>query len=264
MSGLHASRTGTLLGVWAHPDDEAFLSAGLMARALAAGDHVVVATATRGELGTPDPERWPPGRLARLREQELSRSLAVLGVTDHRWLGHHDGTLPDVDRATAVAQLVELIEEVRPDTVVTFGPEGLTGHGDHRTVSSWTTSAWWETGRASRLWYATVTPSFHRTWGDLNERVRLWFEGSRPPETPEAELAAQVVLDDDLAERKYQALRAHTSQMDGLVALVGEDRFRRWWAEESFVAAPDRTPHGSPPAEPWAMPVAAEASRAGR
>ena len=46
---------GTILGIWAHPDDEAYLSGGLMALASAAGSRVVCVTATRGELGTPDP-----------------------------------------------------------------------------------------------------------------------------------------------------------------------------------------------------------------
>lgn len=62
---------GTLLGVWAHPDDEAYLSAGLMALARRDGQRVVVVTATFGEHGTDDPHRWPPTRLARHRRQEL-------------------------------------------------------------------------------------------------------------------------------------------------------------------------------------------------
>ncbi|MGF7473541.1 hypothetical protein WFJ45_22400, partial [Salmonella enterica subsp. enterica serovar Minnesota] len=67
----------------------------------------------------------------------------------------------------------------------------------------------------SRLWYATLTPSFHRTWGPLNEEIGLWFEGAQPPVTPEEALAAQVVCDEVLAELKDRALRAHASQIDG-------------------------------------------------
>lgn len=236
----HAPRTGTLLGVWAHPDDETFLSAGLMARAVDAGERVVVATATRGERGTPDPVQWPPERLAALREQELSRSLQVLGVHEHHWLGHRDGALPDVRREDAVAQVAALVEAVRPDTVVTFGPDGMTGHDDHRTVSAWVTAAWHATGRRSRLWFATLTPDFHRRWGALNDEVGLWFTGSAPPVTPEPELAACLLCDDGLSRRKYDALRAHASQVDGLVARVGEETFRQWWVEEAFVAAGER------------------------
>ena len=60
LSALSAPSTGTLLGVWAHPDDEAYLSSALMAAARDAGHRVVVVTATRGEQGTDDPGTWPP------------------------------------------------------------------------------------------------------------------------------------------------------------------------------------------------------------
>ena len=73
---------GTLLGVWAHPDDEAYLCAGLMAAARDAGHRVVSVTATLGEHGTGDPERWPPERLAPLRAAELAAALDVLGVDE--------------------------------------------------------------------------------------------------------------------------------------------------------------------------------------
>lgn len=239
--------TGTVLGVWAHPDDEAFLSAALMAQAVDTGERVVVASATLGERGTPDPALWPPERLAAVRRSELARSLEVLGVKDHRWLGHCDGGLRRVPEPVGVAQIVELVDEVEPDTIVTFGPEGMTGHDDHRTISAWVTAAWRMTGRRSRLWHATLTPSFHVIWGGLNGEVGLWLPGSRPPATPVVDLAHRIAADDQLSRRKYAALRAHASQTDGLVARVGAERFRRWWAVESFVdAAPARNPsrHG--------------------
>src|SRR5690606_17765001 len=113
-----AAPWGTILGVWAHPDDEAYLSAGLMALAVEAGNRVVCVTATRGERGTDDPGRWPPERLARRRSEELAASLAALGVAEHRWLDHADGSCAAVSPAAAAAQVADLIDEVRPDTVV--------------------------------------------------------------------------------------------------------------------------------------------------
>jgi LmbE family N-acetylglucosaminyl deacetylase len=252
----HAERTapGTLLGIWAHPDDEAFLSAGLMALAAGAGERVVVASATLGERGTSDPDRWPPERLAPVRRAELRRSLEVLGVKEHRSLGHHDGDLTGVPGDTAIAQVAELVDEVAPDTIVTFGPEGMTGHDDHRAVSRWVTAAWRLTGRAARLWYATATPSFHATWGRLNREVGVYLPGSRPPSTPVDELACEVVFDEELTERKYAALRAHASQTDGLAARVGEATFRRWWAVEWFVDAQRVHGHRLPVPAEQALP----------
>ena len=83
---------GTVLGVWAHPDDEAYLSSGLMAQAAASGSRVVCVTATRGEGGSLDPERWPPESLGDIRAAELQRCLSLLGVEEHIFL-----ELPDVD-----------------------------------------------------------------------------------------------------------------------------------------------------------------------
>jgi LmbE family N-acetylglucosaminyl deacetylase len=227
---------GTLLGIWAHPDDEAYLSAGLMAEARRVGHRVVVVTATRGEQGTDDPHTWPAGRLARHRELELAESLRAIGVEEHTWLGYADGSLATSDRSLAVASLQRVIADVVPDTIVTFGPDGMTGHDDHRTISSWVTAAWRRGGSTAALWYATLTPEFHAAWGWLNERVGLWFDGSEPPVTPQQDLAEHLVCSGSLLELKHQALRAHASQTRSLERLVGQETYRSWWSTESFVA----------------------------
>jgi len=208
-----------------------------MAMARAAGERVVVATATKGEHGTEDPISYPPEQLAVIREQETANSLAALDVAEHHWLGHPDGALDQVPVGPAVRQVRRLIEEVQPDTVVTFGPEGMTGHTDHQAVSYWTTSAWLELGRPCRLWYATVTPEFHDMWGDVNAEVGFWFEGANPPSDPSSELAFDVQCDRQLLDRKFAALRAHESQTAVLIRQLGSDRYRRWWSTESFADA---------------------------
>ena len=227
---------GTILGVWAHPDDEAYLSAGLMALARRNGSRVAVATATLGERGTDDPDTWPPERLAPRRRIEMAQSLAELGVDDHRWLGFEDGRCDSVDHSEGAEAVASVIRSVKPDTILTFGPDGMTGHPDHRAVSSWTTAAWEQTGRTARLWFATLTPAFHEQWGPLNDEVGLW-SGGQPPVTEPAALATEVHLGGEILERKLAALRAHTSQTTGLIEAVGPDRFRSWWATESFRAA---------------------------
>jgi LmbE family N-acetylglucosaminyl deacetylase len=228
---------GTLLGVWAHPDDEAYASAGLMSLARANGNRVVVATATRGEQGTPDPDIWPPHRLAAIREREMRASLAALDVREHRFLGYTDGTLSDVPSKRAVEQIVDLIYEIRPDTIVTFGPDGLTGHDDHRSVSRWVRTAWHRTGRRARLWYATFTPEFHDHWHDVNRDVGLWMPGAQPPSHESSDLAFALRCDETMLDQKMVALRAHASQTLPIVERMGIHRYRRWWSTEAFVAA---------------------------
>ena len=224
-----------MLGVWAHPDDEAYLSSGLMSVVREGGGRVVVVTATRGERGTDDPEKFPPERLAPLRERELIASLAQVGVHEHRWLTYRDGDLARMPLAQGASDLVPVMEDVRPDVIVTFGPDGMTGHPDHRAVSAWTTEAWRQTGKPAELWYATLTSEFHRNWGELNDRVGLWM--ATPPVTPDAELSAQVRMSGRLLARKHRALRAHASQTRVLEDLVGSEIYREWWSAESFVAA---------------------------
>jgi LmbE family N-acetylglucosaminyl deacetylase len=231
---------GTLLGVWAHPDDEAYLSSGLMACARAAGHRVVVVTATYGELGG-DPDRWPPERLRSERATELAASLAAVGVEEHHVLGYPDGGCADVPADDAVARLRAVLREVAPHTIVTFGPDGMTGHADHRTVSAWTTRAWREAGGPARLWYATKTPGFHREWGGFNDQIGLFDRDGPPPQAGPDELALALRCDGPLLDTKIAALAAHHSQTAALVTLMGPARYREWVAEEAFAAAAEKS-----------------------
>jgi LmbE family N-acetylglucosaminyl deacetylase len=228
----------TLLGVWAHPDDEAYTSAGLMAEFRRRGDRVVVVTATLGERGTTDPEAWPPHRLAPLRHAELRNSLAVLDVDELHVLGYADGTCAASDGTDVVARW---ISDLAPDLIVTFGPDGMTGHPDHRAVSSWTTAAWTASASGADLWYATLTPEFHRKWDATNQRVGLWADQPAPPCTDPADLARTTTLADDILDLKLEALHAHASQTRELVELVGAETYREWWRTESFRRADPTT-----------------------
>ena len=228
---------GTILGVWAHPDDEAYLSGGLMALARDAGSRVVCVTATRGELGTPDPDAWPPRRLAAERTGELARCLEILGVTEHHWLGYRDGECPEVNPSEAVARLSELIEEVRPDTVLTFGPDGITGHPDHQTISAWTTKAFDRAAPpGARLLYAALPELRMRRWKRLGDELGIYLPGY-PVVTPADRLALDLELDPHTAERKVRALAAQTTQTAALIAELGVDRYTAWVGAESFATA---------------------------
>src|SRR5262249_25488644 len=135
------------------------------------------------------------------------------------------------------AELAVIIDEVRPDVIVTFGPDGMTGHPDHRAISAWTDIAWRLAGSRGALWYATLTPEFHREWGELNMRVGLWMDDVAGPSTDRADRWAEIRMSGRLLARKNRALRAHASQTRSLEALVGRARYKNWWSAESFVAA---------------------------
>ena len=224
----------TLLGVWAHPDDEAYLSAGLMAEYRRRGDRVVVVTATLGEHGTSDPDGWPPERMAVLREHELRSSLAAVGVDELHLLGFTDGECTWND---GTVQIADLMAEIAPDVIVSFGPDGMTNHPDHRAVSAWTTDAWRAARPEAELWYATLGTDFHAKWGALSDHVGLFAEQPSPPCTADRDLVARVTLDSETLDRKMAALEAHASQTTGLIQAVGIGTYREWWRTEYFVAA---------------------------
>ncbi|HEY2203687.1 MAG TPA: PIG-L family deacetylase [Pseudonocardia sp.] len=232
-----AGRLGTVLGVWAHPDDEAFLSGGLMAAARDAGSRVVCVTATLGERGTPDPARWPPHRLAAVRGHEVRASLAALDVAEHHLLGIADGGCASAPFDAMVRHLGRVIDAVAPDTIVTFGPDGLTGHEDHQAVSAWATAARRITAPATRLIYATTTSAFVDLWEPARDAFDVFLADGLPLRTPPSELAVQLCLDPALLDRKVVSLRAQASQISGLIEAVGEERLRAWWATETFISA---------------------------
>ena len=225
---------GTILGVWAHPDDETYLTAGLMARAVRNDSRVVCVTATRGEGGSMDEERWPKATMGEVREQELMRCFAILGVTEHVWLD-----LPDIDMDTPLPEegagkIRALMEEVQPDTVLTFGPDGMTDHAGHKSVSRWTTEAFDQVAKpGARLYYATMTPEWAEEFVPLMNKFNVFRPGT-PPITPRGELGIDFALPADLLELKLRAIQEHESQVGGIVEAFGEDYFRTAMKEEYF------------------------------
>jgi LmbE family N-acetylglucosaminyl deacetylase len=172
-----------------------------------------------------------------VRERELSESLAAVGVHEHHWLSYQDGTLADIDPARGSADIVNLLVAVQPEVIVTFGPEGMTGHPDHQAVSLWVTRACEELPAAPQIWHATQTPEFHRTWGRLNEAAGIWLDPAAAPSTPSDELVWSLPRHPALRNKKYAALQAHASQTRPLLSLVGESTYRAWWSGEYFVQA---------------------------
>jgi LmbE family N-acetylglucosaminyl deacetylase len=222
---------GTILSIWAHPDDEAYLCGGIMAMATAAQSRVVCVTATRGELGLTDATRWPPEQLPAIRGAELAECLRILGVTEHRWLGYPDGGCASVSVDTAAHQIAEIISEIAPDTILTFAPDGQTGHPDHIAVHRWTVEAVRRTSIGTLHVVANT-----QEW--LDEHLAQWTELGAivgdPPVAWTGPLSIDLTLTGDLLDRKLAALAAQASQTQALRAIVGEERYREIIRIERF------------------------------
>jgi LmbE family N-acetylglucosaminyl deacetylase len=143
----------TLMAVHAHPDDESSSTGGVLALASEQGIRTVVVTCTNGELGDA-PGGIKPGQpghdetaVAALRLAELDKACAVLGVTAVEKLGYHDSGMPDweyrsrtdvfcnVPVEESAGRVVALMEQYRPDVVVTYNEFGGYEHPDHIQAS---------------------------------------------------------------------------------------------------------------------------------
>ncbi|MBM9467017.1 PIG-L deacetylase family protein [Nakamurella leprariae] len=228
---------GDVLGVFAHPDDEAYLAAGLLARAVDAGRRVTCITATRGEAGFGVDDPRPPADRAAVRTTELAACLAILGVTDHRWFDYPDGGCAGVDDAEAADRIAAVVREVRPDTVLTFGPDGGTGHPDHVAVCRWTTLALSTLADPPRLLHGTKTRRWtQEVFGGTAPAGVMMVDGLEPERVDEADLAVWFTCDDELLDRKIAALRAQASQVEPFIAAVGLPTYRAFNREEFFRA----------------------------
>ena len=129
----------TILAVFAHPDDETTVGAAL-AKYADEGHEVYLTTLTSGQAGNANTDIPKGPELGRAREAESRCSAAALGIHEPFLLGFQDGATAAPETLNAItAKLTEVFERVKPDVVITWGPDGLTGHPDHRVASNLTT-----------------------------------------------------------------------------------------------------------------------------
>ncbi len=259
-------RFGPLLLIFAHPDDEAFGCAGLMAAASDAGAHVTLICATRGELGGSSvPNLDDPEVLGAVREEELRAAAAAVGVTDVRLLDYRDSGMPGspandhpralsrASEAVLTTRLVVAIRALRPATVVTFGPDGIYGHPDHLVVHRAAVAAVElaaDPGFRPELGPAWRTSALYFSAVPRDELLAMFEQRGNPNNGMPPELAGRMGTPRDeidtwidvspWADRKRRALVAHLTQTGegGPIAAVAEDALERRLSRETFVRAP--------------------------
>lgn len=132
-----------LLCVLAHPDDESLGMGGALARYASEGVETYIVTATRGERGRFGDSKEKPSIevVGNVRENELRCAAKILGVKEVSFLDYIDADLDKADPEEAISKIVFHIRRIRPDVIITFGPEGGYGHPDHIAISQFTTAA---------------------------------------------------------------------------------------------------------------------------
>lgn len=217
----------TLVTFHAHPDDEASQTAGLMAKAAAAGHRVVLVTATDGAHGEIHTELDDGETLASRRELELAASAEAIGIEPPIMLGYGDSGMegtddnddPDcfwqADVETAAQHVAGILRDVDADVITIYDDHGGYGHPDHLQVHRVGRRAA-ELAGVGHVYEVTMNRDLVMSWMAEAEQI----EGVETPSaedfatvgTPEADISF-VVEAQRFADRKRAALRAHASQI---------------------------------------------------
>jgi len=261
-----------LMAVHAHPDDEVFLSGGILARCAAQGARTVLVTCTDGAVGEIlDPEAATPENLAEVRERELRAACAILGVRDLYLLGYRDSGMvgtPDnddprsfnqADLDEAIGRLVAIVRKTRPQVMVTYTEDGGYGHPDHIRAHQIAVAAYdaaadplrypeqgLEPWAPAKLYYGIWTRSGYQRFLQV-----LKEEGLPPPWEPEegdSDAGApdeMVTAEVDVAAYvpvKQRALAAHRTQIarDSPFLRLATEKLRAAMPSEQFALAKSR------------------------
>ncbi len=201
-----------LLCVTAHPDDEAGAFGGSLLLYHERGVETSVICLTAGTAARNRGTARTDEELAALRTAELAASCKLLKVSHHEVLGYPDSKLVRVDSYQVVGDLVRRMRQLRPQVVLTFGPDGgLTGHLDHAMAGMFASLAFeWavrperypeqiEQGlqphRAQKLYYLTA------------EFVLREYPIIAPPT-----VTARIEIGPERFETKVQAFQQHSTQ----------------------------------------------------
>ncbi len=225
---------GTIMGIWAHPDDEVMSMCGILCAAVQNGQAVVCVTATRGEAGVQDESRWPAKHLGKIREAELKAAYQHIGIKQHHFLDYPDGHCAEVHEPEAVQRLVSLIEAYQPDSIMTFGPDGMTGHPDHQAVSHWAGLAAVQASKKPKVYHSILTSDQYEAIRPVDEKFNFFFNIDEPKVCADSECAIKFELDDPLFDCKLNCLRSMPSQFEAVLGEFG-DKLRPALGTEAFV-----------------------------
>lgn len=233
-------KLGSILGIWAHPDDESWTSAGLMKMAKKNDQKVGIITATYGDAGdSADEKKWPKKELAKIRQKELADCLCFVGEIEQFWLEYMDGKLVEANTQKAVDKIVRILNVFRPNSVVTFETNGITGHNDHKTISEWTSLAVQKSGLAIKVLYAIESEEKYEFAGkNLDREFNIFFNIDKPVLIAEKDADILLKLPTDILDCKLCCIKAHASQSSVIFASEhGQEAIRTMSETECYITS---------------------------
>lgn len=241
-----------LMCILAHPDDESLGNGGTLAKYAAEGISTHLVTATRGERGwAGNPDTNPgPAAVGKLREAELRAAANILGVKTLELLDYMDGELDQVDPAELTARLVAHLRHIRPQVVITFGPDGAYGHPDHIAISQSTTSAIVCAGdsayttasgskphRVSKLYYMAAPKNLLSMYEDTFGELVMLIDGIERRFVGWDEWAITTWINVEKYWRTvWQAILCHRTQLPAAEELrkISEEQLTLLWKQQWY------------------------------
>ncbi len=195
----------TLVAVLAHPDDEMGF-ASVLAHYAEKGTRVFLISLTAGQKGVrPHNQIDGTEELVRVRREEFENVGRILGAEEARVLEFVDQELLGAAQGEVRRRLQEVLEELRPRAVITFGPDGITGHPDHRAVSCFVTEILQaRDDRHARLFYHGLHPRDAARFAERTGRTLL--------AVAERYLTTRIRVSEENVARGLQALSEYRSQ----------------------------------------------------
>jgi LmbE family N-acetylglucosaminyl deacetylase len=210
--GCRRKKMPRLLCFTAHPDDEAGGFGGTLLRYAERGVETHVICLTPGQAATHRGGAKSDEELAATRRNEFARACKLLKVSEGTVLDYPDAKLDRQNFYTTVADLALRVRQVKPDVIISMGPEGaITAHPDHSMVSIFATMAFHWAGRNNRFpeqLQNGVTP--HQT-RKLYYGTALFTMPDRQPVSPSPS-SCVIELAPHEIEAKIAAFKCHTSQ----------------------------------------------------
>jgi LmbE family N-acetylglucosaminyl deacetylase len=219
-----------LMCVLAHPDDESLGTGGALAKCAAEGVATYLVTATRGEAGRFGEAGQSPGPavVGKAREAELLAAARELNLKEVRFLDYPDGGLDTIDPSEAIARIVGHLRRVKPQVVITFGPEGAYGHPDHIAISQLTTAAIVaaadplfagrpaidEAHRVAKLYFIAWSSNKWTAYQAALRQLVVKVDGDERQAVPWPDWAITTVIDtSQVWPAVWRAVSCHRSQM---------------------------------------------------
>ena len=221
----------SLLAIFAHPDDESFRPGGTLALLARRGVRVQVLTATRGGAGSRgNPPLCAPEELPAMRENELRCACSALGIQPPLLLDYQDGQLTEADPEGLAAQILQVVKATRPQVMLTFGADGLSGHPDHIAIGQAAAEAFRRAEDVAALYTLAVPRSLAESLG--MKQIRAVSDES-----------IALAVDVSTAwEAKMSAIRCHRTQSgESPILNAPEARQRLFLGVEHFCLPAPRT-----------------------